>query len=320
VRAHSVAIARLSPAVCLLVLAGFSARAAHAQGSYEIEVYSTEIVPVKSLLLELHSNYTFRGRDVFSAASQPPLIDDQWFAAAPRGIADASDCTHIVLPFFQQGVPLRVSTKLTDLTGTPCVAPPTNSYATHETIEAVTGLTSWSEVGAYLLTSEQIGPLLRAVGGSVRYKLRAPASWNWPVGVALSTELEYDDPAFSTDTWTWEVRPVIEKSFGRWYLSLNPTLERTLQGGGVANGIEFSPSAKATFDFTDRISGGVEYYGAYGKIGGFAPPPSRIEQFFGAIDLRVSPLWEVNAGLGAGTTPATSHLVAKLILGRRFAW
>jgi hypothetical protein len=296
-------------------------RAAAAQGTYEIEVYSTEIAPVKSLLVELHSNYTFRGSDVTTFGGHAPLIDDEWLGAGARGVAAAVSCANGKAPVFQRSASRAAELQLDDLTGASCVtALASSAYATHETIEAVTGLTRWSEVGAYLFTSEQDGPLVRAVGGSVRYKVRAPGSWNWPVNVAFSTEVEYDDPRFSTDMWTWELRPVIEKAVGRWYVSLNPTLERTLEGTGVINGIEFSPSAKTDFDFTDWISGGVEYYGAYGKIGGFAPPQSRLQQLFGVVDLRVSPLWEVNFGLGAGTTPATSHLVGKLILGRRFTW
>jgi hypothetical protein len=43
-----------------------------------------------------------------------------------------------------------------------------------------------------------------------------------------------------------------------------------------------------------------------------------VQQVFGTVDLHVSPLWEINGGVGAGATPATSRLVAKLILGRRF--
>ena len=316
--AHRALFLVVAPA---LMLASAS-RAACAQGSYEIEVYSTEIAPVKSLLLELHSNYTFRGSDVAVTGSQPPFIDsDRWIPSASSAISAAITCSNGKTPLFQLKARSRTSMSLHDLTGAPCVTlVPSNNYATHETIEAVTGLTSWSEVGAYLFTSEQASPGARAVGGSVRYKVRAPGTWNWPVNVAFSTELEYDDPGVSTngDRWTWELRPVIDKSLGRWYVSVNPTVERTLEGPGVINGVEFAPSAKTEFDFTDRISGGVEYYAAYGKIGGFAPPQSRVQQLFGVADLHVSPRWEVNAGLGAGMTPASSHLVGKMILGRRF--
>jgi hypothetical protein len=304
------------------ILIALAARAAQAQGNYEIEVYSTEIAPVKSLILELHSNYTFHGREVSNAVNHAPLIDDMWLASSLPQLSAALVCTQIPPPFFQQSAALRGQSLAISHASSPAcgVTQATNGYVTHESIEAVTGVTSWSEVGAYLFTSEQTSPGVELIGGSFRYKARVPGALNWPVGVALSTELEYDTPKYSTDSWSWEIRPVVDKAIGRWYFSVNPTLERTLVGTGTVNGLEFSPSAKANFDFTDRVSAGVEYYGAYGKIGGFAPPASRLQQFFGTADLHVSPLWEVNFGLGAGTTPATNHLMAKVILGRRFSW
>jgi hypothetical protein len=307
-----------------LVFAAVAPPAVRAQGDYEIEVYSTELVPVKSLVLELHSNYTFRGREPSGASNHAPIIDDMWLAALAPGVSAAAACTRAPTPFFQRGPSPEGKALAVDLAGavgaSACAAQATNTYATHETIEAVTGVNSWSEIGGYLFTSEQSAPGVRLIGGSLRYKARVPGAMNWPVGVAVSTELEYDSPQFSTDTWSWEIRPVVDKAMGRWYVSLNPTLERTLQGTGVANGIEFSPSAKATFDVTALMSAGVEYYGAFGKIGSFAPPASRLQQFFAVTDLHVSPQWELNLGLGAGTTPATNHLMAKVILGRRFTW
>ncbi len=303
------------------IICAFAVRAAAAQGAYEIEVYSTEIAPVNSLLIELHSNYTFRGSEVSISGTRLPPIDNAWFrAGAGSGLdAQGTPATCVSTPFFQRtsaSAAQRDAFATSSCSGTQVV----NSYATHESIEAVTGLSSWSEVGAYLFTNEQTSPLVRPVGGSLRVKARAPATWNWPVGFAVSTELEYDDPSISADPWSLELRPVVDRAVGRWYLSVNPTLERTLRGAGVANGVQFSPSAKASFDVTDLISAGVEYYGAYGKIGAFAPPDSRLQQLFGAVDLHFSSLWELNAGVGAGTTPASNHLVAKLILGRRFSW
>jgi len=34
---------------------------AFAQGNYEIQVYGSELVPPRSTMVELHSNFTFRG-------------------------------------------------------------------------------------------------------------------------------------------------------------------------------------------------------------------------------------------------------------------
>jgi hypothetical protein len=37
-------------------------------------------------------------------------------------------------------------------------------------------------------------------------------------------------------------------------------------------------------------------------------------------DLNVSPVWEINIGIGIDATSATDHLIVKAILGRRFDW
>ena len=43
-------------------------------------------------------------------------------------------------------------------------------------------------------------------------------------------------------------------------------------------------------------------------------------RFFPAIDLNVSPKWEINFGVGIGPTAATDHWIVKGILGRHFDW
>jgi hypothetical protein len=39
---------------------------------------------------------------------------------------------------------------------------------------------------------------------------------------------------------------------------------------------------------------------------------------FAVTDLNVSPKWEINFGVGVGSTAGTDHLIVKGILGRRF--
>ena len=48
------------------------------------------------------------------------------------------------------------------------------------------------------------------------------------------------------------------------------------------------------------------------------PVSQQQQQILPAIDLNLSPKWEVNFGLGVGVTRSTDHLLAKLILGYRF--
>ncbi|HVZ77698.1 MAG TPA: hypothetical protein VG818_06930 [Gemmatimonadaceae bacterium] len=193
-------------------------------------------------------------------------------------------------------------------------------HALHETIEITQGLNDWSEVGFYIFTSSRNGNGVQWVGDHIRPRVRVPDSWGWPVGVSVSTEFGYQRSEFSEDTWDWEIRPIIDQQVGRLYWAFNPAFERSLRGPGVKDGFGFAPGAKLGWDFTDVINAGVEYYGSVGQLGNLAPASVQQHQFFGAMDLNVSPDWEVNFGVGVGTTPATDHLIAKLIVGRHITW
>jgi len=195
------------------------------------------------------------------------------------------------------------------------------THQQHETVEITQGLTSWSELGFYLFTS--IGPNGQGwqwVGDHIRPRVRAPDSWHWPVGVSISNEIGYQRARFSPDTWTWEIRPIVDKQVGRWYLSFNPTFDRSFHGPSVDQGFEFSPNVKAGYDITKKVNAGIEYYGDYGDVRDVANPHDQQQQFFAVTDLNVSPKWEFNFGVGVGTTASTDHLIVKGIVGRRFSW
>lgn len=196
---------------------------------------------------------------------------------------------------------------------------PTN-HAVHETIEITQGVNDWFETGFYIFTSARAGDGWDWVGDHIRPRFRIPEKWHWPVGVSLSNEVGYQRPKFSEDTWTWEMRPIVDKKIGPWYLSFNPTIEKALHGQNVEQGFEFSPNAKISYDFTKVITAGLEYYGAVGPILGFDPLAEQQQQFFPSIDLNVSPEWELNFGVGWGVTRSTDHLILKGIIGRRFTW
>jgi hypothetical protein len=121
----------------------------------------------------------------------------------------------------------------------------------------------------------------------------------------------------STDAWTWEIRPIIDKAIGRWYFATNPALQRTLHGPDVNQGLGFAPSAKVSYDFSRVVSAGIEYYADYGRLDHFAAARDQQRQIFVVTDLNVSPLWEINIGIGMGTSAATDRLIVKAILGRR---
>ncbi|PYV17535.1 MAG: hypothetical protein DMG21_08145 [Acidobacteria bacterium] len=194
---------------------------------------------------------------------------------------------------------------------------PTN-HAWHETIEVTRGITPWFETGFYIFTSARRGDGWDWVGDHIRPRFRAPESWHWPVGVSISNEIGYQRPKFSPDTWTWEIRPIVDKQIGRWYWSLNPSFDRSFHGPSVSKGLEFSPNFKFSYDVTKKIAAGLEYYGAVGPVTGFDPLADQQHQIFPTLDLNLAPQWEINIGVGDGFTRSTDRWIVKWIMGYRF--
>jgi len=203
------------------------------------------------------------------------------------------------------------------------VAP--SNHAMHETLELTHGWTSWFETGFYVFSSIQPGDVSNDggwnwVGDHIRPRVTAPESWHLPLGLSLSQEIGYQRRKFAEDSWNYELRPIIDKKLGRWYFAFNPALDRALHGLNVGRGWEFSPNVKASFDFTKKITGGFEYYGALGPVSNFDPISQQSQQIFPTIDLNLSPNWEFNFGVGADVTNHSDHLIVKCIVGRRFTW
>ncbi len=94
--------------------------------------------------------------------------------------------------------------------------------------------------------------------------MAVPKKWHWAVGVSISNEIGYQRRQYSVDTWTWEIRPIVDQKVGRWYWSLNPTLDRSFHGESVNQGVVFSPNFKFSYDVTPKVAGGLEYYGSVG--------------------------------------------------------
>jgi len=194
---------------------------------------------------------------------------------------------------------------------------PTN-HQIHETLEITRGFNEWFETGFYQFTSIQPDGSWKWVGTHIRPRIAVPERYHLPVGLSLSTEFGYQRPLFSPDTWTWEIRPIIDKTIGKWYMSFNPTVDKSFHGPSRGLGYEFSPNVKFSYDVTKKVAMGVEYYGAYGPVTGFDPLRDQEQQILPAIDVDFGKKWEFNFGVGIGVTGSTDHLLVKAILGYRF--
>ena len=191
-------------------------------------------------------------------------------------------------------------------------------HALHETVEITQGFTSWFETGFYVFTSVQPYNGWRWAGDHIRPRVRIPEEWHWPLGLSLSTEIGYLGRSFSEDTWSWELRPIIDKEWGRWYFALNPALEKSLSGLNSSAGFAFAPSAKVGFKVSELINVGVEYYASVGDLLHFDKWNAQQHQIFPVVDLDLGADWEFNFGVGFGLTKSTDELVVKMILGHRF--
>src|SRR6202047_1747206 len=126
--------------------------------------------------------------------------------------------------------------------------------AFHETLEITQGITSWLETGFYIFTSIQPDTTWEWVGNHIRARVRAPESWHLPVGLSLSSELGYQRRAFSVDTWTLELRHIIDKQRGPWYISITPWRARSIHGESVKKRFEFSPAANFSYNLTPKVA------------------------------------------------------------------
>jgi hypothetical protein len=192
------------------------------------------------------------------------------------------------------------------------------THQLHETLEITHGFTDWFETGFYIFTSAQSQTGWKWVGDHIRPRFRIPESWKWPVGVSISNEIGYQRRTYALALWDWEIRPIIDKQIGPWYLSFNPAIDRALQGPETKRGFEFSPDFKIGYDINKVVNAGFEYYGALGPITGFDPLHNQQHQLVPCVDLNVSPKWEFNFGVGVGVTAGTDHLLVKMIVGYRF--
>lgn len=194
---------------------------------------------------------------------------------------------------------------------------PTN-HVFHETIEITHGWTPWFETGFYFFNSIGSGGRTAYVGSHIRPRVAVPADWKWPVGVSLSVEFGFQKAAYSANTSTLEIRPIIDKKWGRVYVSLNPTLEKSYKGPDQNRGLFFSPNLKGSYDVSKVVALGLEYYGSTGPFFKYYPIQEEEHQLFVATDLNFSPDWEFNAGYGFGLTSSTDKSILKIIVGRRF--
>lgn len=193
-----------------------------------------------------------------------------------------------------------------------------SNHALHETLEITQGIAENFEIGFYFFTNYTNKYGYRYVGSHIRPRVSVPEKWHWPVGVSLSTEFGFQSSEYSEDTWSIEIRPIIDKQFNKVYISFNPTLGVGLKGSNDHTP-SFEPNLKTSYSF-NKIALGIEYYGSVGQLDHIPGIGQQNHALFVAADVDIDPRWELNFGPGWGLTNATDAFVFKIIIGRRINW
>lgn len=193
-------------------------------------------------------------------------------------------------------------------------------HALHETIEITHGISDNFELGFYLFMNYLPEYGFQVIGTHLRPRIMAPIKWNLPVGLSLSAEIGYQSSRYSADTWSLELRPIIDKQWNKLYVSLNPTLGVTIKGIEKPSAPAFAPNIKVGYNFFKNISLGAEYYGNLGALDAFEKGPDQSQAIFVVLDLMNNNKWELNLGPGFGLTPATDGFVFKVLVGKKIKW
>src|SRR4029453_2746650 len=156
------------------------------------------------------------------------------------------------------------------------------------------------------------------VGWRARPRVRLPKSWGLPVDVSIRGEGGFPRKVYDENSVTLEIRPIIEKTFGRFQLDFNPVIGRALRGPGTKEGWDFEPGVRFGYELNRRLDLSLEYYGATGPLTNPLPGREQVHQFFPGCDLKFGDKIVWNFGIGVGATPAGNRLVYKTRLGILF--
>jgi hypothetical protein len=187
------------------------------------------------------------------------------------------------------------------------------------TSELTVPITLHFSLGTMVLTAVRPGHIAPEYAGArVIPHLYAPESWNLPVKLGLTAEFSWSNERYAERTPNIELKPVIEKEFGRFQLDLNPSIEGALYRGSHWN---FEPSLRFAYRSSRSLSPGLEYYSELGSLSGLLPSSEQTHQIYPTVDWTLNTNVHWHFGIGLGLTPAGDQLVYKtrieVSLGRK---
>ena len=184
----------------------------------------------------------------------------------------------------------------------------------HYTLEPAIGLTRSWEIGAYIQFASQ-GEDFYWGGVKLRSKLVTPEGWHPHLKLGFNIELAAIPQKFDIDRFGGELRPIIAWEDKYFHLAANPNVEFALAGDGLREGPSFNPAVAAYLRIPDALEIGVEYYGSVGPMADIPAFSAQEHYLFAASNILSLEGWELNVGIGAGLTPSSNDVIAKVIFG-----
>ena len=191
-------------------------------------------------------------------------------------------------------------------------------YQIHETLEGTYGVLPWLEVGQYLCTAKLSNGEYNYAGARTKVHFGVPQSENWPIEIGGNIELDYMRFQAEENPLTLELRPILEKKYGRWMVVGNFAFEKPFSGPDTHKGMQFDPSGEIVYQLKDWVAPALEYYGDMGPISDL-PGAQRQQHFIvPTLNFDFLPQLELNMGVGVGLTRTSNGLFLKSIVGWTF--
>lgn len=195
-------------------------------------------------------------------------------------------------------------------------AMPFYGHPFHATLEATTGILENFELGIYAFTRYSENEY-RFMGTHIRPRITAPQKWHWKFGASLSFEFGIlKEPGEDEFDWDYNIRPIIDKSFGKHYVAINPNFE----GDITTHTFEVNPCLKYSYSVSEKAAFGLEYFS---KLGPPLHPDNGSEQahvLYVTSDVELLPEYKMNVGVGHGFTEHSDVWSIKIILSTGVRW
>ncbi len=182
--------------------------------------------------------------------------------------------------------------------------------------ELTYGLTEKVEAAAYLNLAHPNGASFQYAGAKFRLRGSLFEQDELPLNFGWYAELDWHrTPEFDGSQLELELRPIIEKDWGRFEFDIDPIFEKAIFVGPDKNqGFEFGYAAALYYRALRELSPGLEFYGGLGPIDDNDPLDRQQHYIFPVLWGKLPGGFEYNFGAGFGLTRGSDQVITKINL------